>query len=148
MPLGNPEPPVINWYIEDVRLAVANATSEMLRAVALQVEGQTKINITENGQVDTGFMRSSTYVSGLGLSDYGETQPSGVYMSEKTGATGERRIMPEVLDAGEGAIAVVVGAEYAIHQEMRDSFLYRGAEMVAGSLAEATMTVVAREAGL
>lgn len=147
MPVGAPQPPVVNWYERDVILRVAEATEEMLRAVAFQVEGQTKINIEENGQVDTGFMRSSVYVSGLGVSSYGETLPSGAYMSGKTGESGERVIMPEVLDAGEG-MAVAVGAEYAIHQEMRDSFLYRGAEMVAGAMAEATMESVARRVGL
>lgn len=147
MPIGEPQPPQVNWYERDVMLVINEATEEMLRAVALQVEGQSKINIEENGQVDTGFMRSSVYVSGLGLSSYDETLPSGVYGSSKSGEPGERRIMPEVLDAGEG-IAVVVGAEYAIHQEMRDSFLYRGAEMVAGGLAEATMESVARRSGL
>lgn len=51
----------VNWFGDVVKLQLANASAEMVRAAAMQTEAQAKINITNNGQVDTGFMRQSVH---------------------------------------------------------------------------------------
>ena len=51
----------VEWFGDDVQLKLEGATDEMIKAAAFMVEGQAKVNITTNGQVDTGFMRASVY---------------------------------------------------------------------------------------
>lgn len=58
----------VNWYGETVKAQTKQDGKKALLALAFQIEGQAKINITNNGQVDTGFMRNSVYVSGGGAS--------------------------------------------------------------------------------
>lgn len=121
-------------------MVLGEAIAEVLLAVGYQVEGQTKVNITDNGQVDTGFMLNSVYTTGNNGSTYGAAE-------RQAGARDPDGEMAPEVDAGDG-VAVAVGAEYAIHQEEKNSFLYRAAEQVAGSVAEAEIRRVARAAGL
>ena len=79
-------------------------------------------------------MRNSIYVSGEGESSYGQTDASGTFTSQKTGDTVKREIDPE-MTVPRGSVYVVVGAEYAIHQETKKSFLYQALEQVASSAA-------------
>ena len=51
----------VEWFGDDVKLKLEGATDEMIKKAAFLVEGQAKVNITVNGQVDTGFMRASVY---------------------------------------------------------------------------------------
>lgn len=124
--------PTVNWYGERVRAQTKQDGKKALLALAFQIEGQAKINITNNGQVDTGFMRNSVYVSGAGESSYGNTDPSGLYPSPKSGDDENRELGPELTPA-EGDVYVVVGAAYAIYQETRESFLYTALEQVASN---------------
>lgn len=126
----------VNWNSSRVKIAIKEPTRKLLLAHGFQVEAQTKVNITNNGQIDTGFMRNSTYVSGAGESTYGRTDPTGTYTSEKTGNAVKRAIAPE-RQGDADTVFVVVGADYAIHNEVRQSFLYIAVEQVVGSSPDA-----------
>jgi hypothetical protein len=132
----------VNWYGDQVQVQIGQATRQALLAIGYQIEAQAKVNITNNGQVDTGFMLNSVYTTdGANGSTYGPAE-------RNAGARNPDVSMAPEVDPGEGAVAVAVGAEYAIHQETRNSFLYRAAEQVAGSVAEAEIRQVAKEQGL
>lgn len=110
------------WKGKEVLLKLQNATADALEAAAFSVEGRAKRNIVNNDQVDTGFMLNSVYAVGQGsdqLDNYvqaqaqaGSKNPDADFLSkEKPPADGMTSI-------------VAVGAEYAIYQELRNSFLY------------------------
>lgn len=128
----------INWFASKVKVALKEPERKLLLAYAFQVEAQAKVNITDNEQVDTGFMLNSVYISGGGESSYGRTDPGGTYTSQKTGDTVKREIAPEERPSGD-SIYVVVGAEYAIFQEARRSFLYTALEQVVGTSPNASI---------
>ena len=116
----------VNWYQDRVILSVDKATDEMLTKLAFQIEGQAKVNIRDNGQIDTGFMVNSVYaVPPGGGSDYAEAQGAAEARNPKA-------VMLAETQAPEGGAAVAAGAEYAVYQEMANSFLYRALEQVAG----------------
>jgi hypothetical protein len=119
----------MNWYGDKVKLEVKRDGAKALLAIGFQVEGQAKVNITNNGQVDTGFMRNSVYTTGGGQSNYSQAAHSGEYTSQKQGDTVDRTLAPE-LSAGGDDVYVVVGASYAIYQELANSFLFRALEQV------------------
>ena len=108
---------------------------EMVTRAAFQVEGQAKINVQVNGQIDTGFMLNSIYPVAPGKSTYDAVRPTGDYKSAKTGAT-ERREIGDAMDNPPHRALVVCGAEYGAIQEMRNSFLYRALNMVEGLIHE------------
>lgn len=117
------------WYLDEVRVKIEGATQEALNALALQLEGLTKINIQQNGQIDTGFMLNSVYSRFPDQSSYGDAVAGAMAAAGKAGV--EREFGPEeALPEGVGAM-VVVGAGYAIYQEAQQSFLYRAAEELA-----------------
>ena len=116
----------VNWYQDRVILSVEGASREMLAKLAFAVEGQAKVNIRDNGQIDTGFMVNSVYaVPPGGGSDYAEAK------SAAEARNPEAAMLTEA-QAPEGGAAVAAGAEYAVYQEMANSFLYRALEQVAG----------------
>lgn len=137
-------PSNVNWYENDVRVEVERSTRQALLAIAFQIEAQAKVNITDNAQVDTGFLRNSIYVTGLGESSYGEANQSGQYTSPKTGENVDRTLSPE-LTADRESVSIVAGANYAIYQEMANSYLFRALEQVVGPMAEASIVEVVRE---
>ena len=130
----------VDWYANDVLLAIEEATHEALLAMGFDVEGQAKINVQQNGQIDTGFMVNSVYTTDGSESGYRAASAAAHAKNP------EGEMAPEA-DAGEG-VAVAVGASYAVYQEMKNSFLYRGLEQVAGGRAEAAIEQVARRRGL
>lgn len=122
----------VDWFGDEVKLILKNATAEMIRAAAFAVEGQAKVNITTNGQVDTGFMRNSVYAAVAGGASSGGAS-SGTYTSYKEGRSVERRALPQMNPPEDGAI-VAVGAEYGIYQEQERAFLYPALERVAQTM--------------
>ncbi len=124
----------VDWYAEQVLLRVDKATDELLDKVALQVAGQAKINIRDNGQIDTGFMVNSVYTvtrKGSGYSQALAEALTQIWSKKKqknvnhSGDMGPEIGLPENAKAG-----VAVGAEYAIYQEIKRSFLYKALEQV------------------
>lgn len=112
----------INWYENDVVLAVEGATDEMLIRLAFQCEALAKVNIQTNGQIDTGFMLNSVY--GIGP---GGDHRSAAEAQAQASAPRSLAAMPQMEPHRAGVHAA---AEYAIYQEMANSFLYRALEQL------------------
>lgn len=121
-------PGTVNWYKETVLLEVKDSNRDLLATVAAFIEGQAKINIVANDQVDTGFMLNSVYWRIGSRTTYSSTWSSGVY--EGSRSAGERRIAPQA-ELGEAEGYVAVGAEYAIFQELLQPFLYPAVQAAA-----------------
>lgn len=116
-----------------VTLVVKDATEAGLLALAHLIEGKAKVNIQQNGQIDTGFMLNSVYGFARSESGYGTARAAAESrtVSAKTGRVvkAEGRMASEPAFPGDDALAGVhVGANYAIYQELRKSFLFRAAE--------------------
>lgn len=112
----------VKWYGDEVkRLLLDRAMPEMITAAALMVEGQAKVNINVNGQIDTGFMINSVYANGPGVASYAPTAVPG-------------KMANQPAEPPKGGAVVGVAAEYAIFQEERNSFLYPALETVAGRM--------------
>lgn len=127
----------LTWNKAQVMLTVEKATAASIDTMALRVESEAKQNIVSNNQVDTGFMLNTVYrVSELGNS-YPATKPDGTYSwhpPKHDGRSGdaERRKVPQADLPGEFLALVACGAEYAIYQELKQSFLYLALVQVAG----------------
>lgn len=118
-------------YRPQVMIKIKNITEKELEAFAFQVEAQTKVNIQQNGQIDTGFMLNSVYTrTKSGESTYNDTETSGLYISKDLRDV-EREIAPEREIPGKATAIVAVGAAYAIYQEQQQSFLFAAAETTA-----------------
>ena len=112
----------VNWYENDVLLAVEGASDEILNALALWVEGEAKVNMN----VDTGFMRNATYTILAGDDIPNSGWAAGAYKDKEGRVVQRARIdSPPV---GEHQAAVHSAAEYAIFQEMENPSLYPALE--------------------
>ena len=121
-----------DFDIPHVLLAIENASEKAGHKLALQIEAKTKVNIQQNGQIDTGFMLNSTYTVSRNADTYGQADSSGRYQNLE-GYDVERKIAPQVKLPSDAVAACAVGAEYAIYQEVKKSFLFAAAENVARS---------------
>jgi hypothetical protein len=106
----------VNWYTDQVMALVNQAVD--IEAMAHRIEERTKGNIVENDQVDTGFMLNSVYVITDAKSGYSAAQATATALNPQA-----MMLPPPPL--GKADAAVVVGAEYAIYQELNRSFLFR-----------------------
>lgn len=114
----------VNWFENDVLLAVDKATDKMLNDLAFEGEALAKANIQANEQIDTGFMLNSTY-------GVGATEDHRAQAEAEARAVAERE-MARPPDLEEGQAGIHAAAEYAIYQEMRRSFLYKALEQLQG----------------
>lgn len=117
----------VNWYGERVILRVKDATREILGQLALRGEGLAKENIQANNQIDTGFMLNTVY-SVLPDGAASPTWESGQYM-DSSGKLVQRNAGTPA-PVGPEAAAVGCVAEYAVFQELANSFLYRAMEQL------------------
>lgn len=136
----------VNWYENNVRGIIEGASDEIIKRAAFSIEAEAKINVTENGQVDTGFMRNSIYAKTKDTSGYNTTDADGTYTSQRTGQAVKRRRADEA-DLQDADAVVHVAAEYAIYQEMDNPFLYNAMETVIGQFG-GIVEQVRREGGL
>lgn len=113
----------INWYEDEVMLAVQDAVN--LDKVAFRIEERAKINVTENDQVDTGFMLNAIYTVTREASSYGEARARAGAKNPKA------RMSPQAALIRGAQAAVAAGAEYSIYQEIKHSFLLRAAQEMA-----------------
>jgi len=119
----------LNWYKERVMLVANQAVN--IKGLALQVEAHARQNIVDNDQVDTGFMLNGVYAVFKDGDTFGQTSPSGQYQN-KAGQMVNRRAIPPAPLPNQAQAAVAVGADYAIYQELANSFLYKALEQTAG----------------
>lgn len=130
----------VDWYTEEVTAHFKGVTRKALSAVAARIEGQAKINIVGNDQVDTGFMLNTVYHVGADGSTYGQANGSGYYTNQE-GQQVKRQMAPQAALPPNAEALVAVGANYAIFQELQDSFLYKALTQVAseaGGIIEAS----------
>lgn len=133
----------IDWRKQDVVLKVSKATDELLTQLAFQGEALAKVNVVGNDQVDTGFMLNSIYGIGPNGDHYDQTDESGTYLSEMGGQMVER-VRADKINLQPHEAAIAAAASYAVYQEMKQSFLYRALEELAGDLG-AAVEIAARE---
>lgn len=128
---------IVRWHGDKVTKLVTTALVQMVNEAAALIEAQAKVNIVDNGQVDTGFMVNSVYfVSALG-SNYEQVQSEALGRANKGFAS--------VITPSDDLEAVVaIAAEYAAIQETRLPFLYPAAEQVAATMG-AQIVQVGRE---
>jgi hypothetical protein len=127
----------LEWHGREAMIHIDGLTADGLAAVVLQIAVEAKINVTNNNQIDTGFMRNSIYtVLPDGESDYATNPKSGTYRSPTAG-TVQREAAPEVgLPDSDGITAVVAcAAEYALYQEIAQPFMWPAVQQ-AQALAE------------
>jgi len=124
----------LKWYRDHVKVTLNEATEEVLKALAYRITERTQLNIRDMNLIDTGFMVNSIYPVWTDGSEYQQARQAAE--EQTTGRDGRKvdhsgDMAPEVsLERGAGA-AVVVGANYAIYQEVKHSFLYNAAEAAA-----------------
>lgn len=120
----------VQWYGDRVRGDVAGALDEAIRKIAFDIEAASKMAITDNQQIDTGFMRNSVYthVKGQGV---GGGTGSGQFINSEGQLVKRESASPA--DLGDADAIVGVGAVYAIYQELKQSFLRVPFERVIGA---------------
>jgi hypothetical protein len=114
----------VNWYGEKVKLVVKGATAQILTQAAMICADKAAIRITENDQIDTGFMRAATY--GVGPKESGRPKAE-----SEAPSLAERPLAPEPGRPDENTAAIHCAAEYAIYQDMKKPFMYPAAQDVA-----------------
>jgi hypothetical protein len=122
----------VKMYLDHVKLRMRESAEHGLVAVAHQLEGAAKVQIVDNDQVDTGFMLNSVYVQSDHVSTYHKIWTSGAPLLDKRGKVSHPKAAPRAqLNPSLGSVAVVVGAVYAIYQEILRPFLRPAAQLVA-----------------
>jgi hypothetical protein len=112
----------VKWHGQRVRGEVQAATRAAIAKLAFDIEAGAKAQITDNQQIDTGFMRNSTYTV---------TKDHGVRAGAGAGVAGREAASPQPL--GDADAIVGVGAVYAIYNEVKKSFLRVAFERVIGA---------------
>jgi len=118
----------VNWYGDKVAARVRGAQRQFIQAVAFQIEAQTKVNIVQNDQVDTGFMLNSVYTVA------GDANGHAAAASAAAAKNTDAVMAPPRLPADDMSAIVGVGASYALYQEERHSFLLAAIRTVANQL--------------
>jgi hypothetical protein len=115
----------VNWYENDVRLAIQGASDDILDQAAFQAEGLAKVD----APVDTGFLRNAIYAISSRRSGRSQAWKSGSYSSQKDGRPVSRALAPEA-NVQTGEAALHAASEYTIYQEMALGFIYGAVEKV------------------
>lgn len=131
----------IDWYTDDVVLAVEAATQDLVAKIAFAIEAQAKVNVIANDQVDTGAMLNGIYTRTPAGSGYGQAA------AEASTRRPEAAIALEADLPDDNAALVHAAMEYAIYQEDRLPFLYPAVEAVQRQV-PAMVSTVARSRGL
>lgn len=127
----------MNWYGKTVKARLTEAGKDLAKEIAFTVEANTKVNIVDNDQVDSGFMVNSVYTVLPGEDNYTEAVAAAK-------ARALRKMGPKAsLDGADAAVAV--GAEYAIFQELHKSFLLKAVEQTKNDAPEAIKRVSQRQ---
>ncbi len=125
----------VHWDRQRVSLVLKNATQEAIEAVAYELERQAKINIEDNHQVDTGFMVNSVHTITPASSGWAAAKAvaeARTYSHKRQAHVDHTGDMaPQATLPARASAAVVVGAIYAVHQEVKQSFLYKALEQIA-----------------
>jgi hypothetical protein len=124
----------VKFYIDHVKVTVDKATDEVLKMLAYRIVEGTQLNIRSNDQIDTGFLINSVYPIWKDGSGYADAKAEAEQRT--TGKDGRHvdhsdDMAPEPSLPGDASAGVVVGANYAIYNEVRIPFLYPAAQAAA-----------------
>lgn len=114
----------LNWRGNQVLAEVKVAKMAILAEIAFAIEAEAKVNINRNNQIDTGFMLNSAYTVTGQDSSFGAARA-------KAKARNKKAEMGSEASAPKDGAVVAVGANYAIYQEVKKSFLYKAGQTVA-----------------
>jgi hypothetical protein len=124
----------VNLRLDHVRVLLEKSTDEVLKQLAFRIVERAQLNIRENDQIDTGFMVNSAYAVWKGGSGFSSAEAQAESQARSSGkghgGRSDRSVIHEELPADADA-AVVIGANYAIFQEILKPFLYPAAEAAA-----------------
>lgn len=112
----------VRWREKEFLLVVDGASDDLLTRLAFQGEAHAKVNVTEAGAVDTGFMRNAIY--GLGPRANHRT----IAEVEASAAAGRLLGGNPQIEAHEAAVHAA--ALYTIYQEAKHGFLYQMLEQL------------------
>jgi len=124
----------VRWYSREFQAAMDRVETETLDRAAAQCLGHARVNIRNNGQIDTGFMVNSGYMVSAKNDTYGQVAGSGA---------GGRTKAPQV-SVRPAESATAFAAEYSIYQEMHRTFLYKALGQTVRELG-GTITAVGKE---
>lgn len=133
----------LDLHIQAVQIKVDSTNDATLNALAEQIEGQTKINISDLALVDTGFYRNS--VVALPVGSRGVPAEDAVEINREGYLVDRHADMLPAMGRNEAGVGI--GAEYGAILEAKYSPLYSAAEEVAGQ-AGLTVERVASQHGL
>ena len=120
----------VNWYENDVMLAVEDATDEMLTAIAFQMEALAKVNAPSAPPgFDTGFMRNAIYALGPDESHRDRAEQDARAVADYD--------MADAPALDPHAAGLHAAAVYTITWEMRYHFIYRAIEQTRADVAAA-----------
>lgn len=107
----------VHWDKDGVIDQLRQLGREAIARIAFFVEAEAKVNITQNDQIDTGFMLNSVYAT---------TQEESGHAQARTDAKKQNPegIMADEPPIGDADALVAVGASYAIYQEAAIPFLF------------------------
>ena len=111
----------VNWYGEQVKIVVKGASKQILTQAAMVCADKAAIRITDNDQVDTGFMRASVYGAGPTDSGRGKTEAAAPSLAD-------RPLAPQPALPDDQTAVVHAAAEYAAFQDMKKAFMYPAAQ--------------------
>lgn len=123
----------VRMYLDHVKAVVEKASEATLKTLAFRIVEHIQSNIRSNNQVDTGFMINSVYAlwqDGSGYSMANSLAEGTPGVSAKYGSRSGRAVIEEPLPP-DATAGVVVGANYAVYQEVKQPFAYPGAEAAA-----------------
>jgi len=120
-------------YLDHVIMTLDDITNEKaVPMLAMRVQERAQLNIRSNDQIDTGFMVNSIYTVLPDKSDYNEVRNAAEAMTRSTRdwrlVDQSDSMAPEVRLERNMSAGVVVGANYAIYQEVQNAFMAPAAE--------------------
>lgn len=122
---------LFKWHSTRFKSALQRKKDELLTAKAYEVLQNARHNIVTNGQVDTGYLHDSGYIDTEVVSTHGSIPTETVTLSSRTGQQVQRRGAETVPPRRRDEAIVGFSAEYAIHPELENSYLWRAVEQAA-----------------
>ena len=123
----------VKSYLDHVIMTIDDVTNDKaVPMLAMRVQERTQLNIRSNDQIDTGFMVNSIYAVFPDKSNYNEVRNAAEAMTRSTRdwrlVDQSDSMAPEVRLERNMSAGVVVGANYAIYQEVQNPFMAPAAE--------------------
>ena len=113
----------VRWHGVKVKEQLDDALADLEDRILERITARAEENVVANDQIDTGHMRKSFYAVSPRQNTYRLTHPPGIYWRRKSRAFVPRERAPEITPEAGTSIAAN-SAPYALHPELRQSFMY------------------------